>query len=196
MYGLTWDEERALYTVVGAFVVNWGFTESAVSQACHILLDAGGHRRHRSTPREFGRKLSFIRDCFKHYPQLASDKKFCSTLRAETKAVISHRDFLIHGVLTGYDRTEQTYRFTRLDPETNKYAQNTTHIALATLLEIDAAARKIAADWLKLVENLHVIRESPNGFQKPDGIRHVSVYERANSVYQTIKRFICRIARS
>ena len=50
------------------------------------------------------------------------------------------------------------------------YDQISTKITVFELLEISAAATKIGADWIKLIEGLHTVRDGPNGLKNPDGI--------------------------
>lgn len=160
MFDLSWDEERALYTVTGAIVINWGIIESCLSQACHLLMALGGERDHDKSPKEFTRRLNFTKEAFNKDARLTHMRDFARSLRGDTRELVKHRDFIVHGTITGYARDTQTFQFTRLDTEEKAYVQNSTDLTVLRLLEIADVAQKVGTDWIKIVEGLHSVRDA------------------------------------
>ena len=195
MEDLTWDDQQGLYLAVGALVINWGIAESCISQACDIFMVAGGHRSHRLPPKEITRRLKLIKACCKDYPELAHMRDFSRSLISDTKNMIRERDVLIHGALRGVERSKGLVHFVRLDAGERDYAMEGFAFKVTDLAELPGAAVQIGKDWIKFVDGLHSVRDGPNGLKNPDGVRNVSVRERAYRVYQGIKRAICRLLR-
>lgn len=106
--------------------------------------------------------------------------------------MVPHRDFIIHGVVSEYNPAKGQFLFTRLDGDGKGYNQTSSPLTWTVLLELSAAATQIGANWVKLVQSLHTVRDSPNGLKNPDRIRNISIREWAYRVYQTVKRAICR----
>ena len=88
------EEMQAFYTAIGAIIVNWGVAESCIAQACHILIQAGGHKSQRIPPTGMKRRLDLIKSCFKDYPELRHMRDF-------TRGLISNKGASCG---TGYNR--------------------------------------------------------------------------------------------
>lgn len=170
MFDLKWEEERAIYIAVGAVIINWGIAESCISQACDILINAGGHKSQRLPPVQVTRRLKLIKACCKDYPDLSHLRAFATSLISDSKNLIRERDILVHGAISGFDRQARQIKFVRLDAGEIDYSMEGFAFRFEGLAELPGAAAKIGTDWIKFVEGLHAVRDGPNGLKNRNGV--------------------------
>ena len=96
----------------------------------------------------------------------------------------------MHGAVTSFDRQAEAFHFFRIDAGKYEYSGGGHIFPVTILLELSAAAAKISADWIKLVQGMYGIRESKNGLKYADRVWHTAVRVRAHNVYEGIKRLI------
>jgi hypothetical protein len=57
---------RALYQPVGQLVVTWGIIDVTTASIVAIIFSrAGGKHKEKEVPRQIGRKVTFLRRCFR-----------------------------------------------------------------------------------------------------------------------------------
>jgi hypothetical protein len=108
--------EQPLYTAIGHLVVNWAFVEQIIDMWCTIAYQApGGGQIAKELPRELSRKIKFLKACFRDMPALAPLAEEARECLARAKQISATRHFVIHGAIAGYEPSDHTLRFVRLD---------------------------------------------------------------------------------
>jgi hypothetical protein len=117
-----------LYAVAGELVINWGMVEASLNTLINTLYkEYGGdvlEGKEQTIPVPFGRRIKYIKACFKGKGPLALYVEEARTVRSRAKQLSFVRDYIAHGYLHDYDRKTGVYTFGRLDTD----EEDTVHV--------------------------------------------------------------------
>jgi hypothetical protein len=143
-----WDIQQPLFKVVGAIVIRWGLVDTLIASTCSVLFEKlGGHPTQTEPPRNFRRRLDYIRKCFRHQPKLAHLSAELSSIANAAGEIAGLRDAIMHGALTGYKphNSNPVFRFTKLDIDKLTYEQSSMNISSDDLLKLVEAMDNVTA---------------------------------------------------
>jgi hypothetical protein len=139
----------ALFANAGMIVMNWAFVENSLDYWTAIAFhDHNGSTIEPELPRQFGRKITFLRKAFRRLPGLHQfqDEAIGFLDRARHHSNVRH--YIVHGVLSGFDAADdETFIFRKIDIDENK----TQHVA-GTLRIKGAALIAVANDLLAMAQ--------------------------------------------
>jgi len=103
-------------------VTNWSFAENGLDHWTAIVFhDFGGSNIEKEMPRMFGRKVSFLKACFRKIDDLAPFKEDASKFITRMVELSDMRHYVVHGVLAGFDKEDQeTFVFRKIDVSEDK----------------------------------------------------------------------------
>lgn len=107
---------------LGMVVLNWSFVENNLDHWTAIAYaDFGGSSIEAELPRQFGRKVKFLRKCFRRIPELSTFQDECTTYIDRAEAISTTRHYLVHGVLKGFDpENYESFTFAKIDVSEDK----------------------------------------------------------------------------
>jgi len=146
-----------LYAAIGETVVNWSVIETALGYWVAIIYQAAGGDRHAKViPLALGRRMTFLRLCFKKiaalHPFAADGRAFLDRIGS----IKATRHMLVHGVVSDYSPDNHEFLFVRLDLDKAQTMQtvNELHIPFTKILDDSGEAMTLAADSLKFAKRL------------------------------------------
>jgi hypothetical protein len=110
------QELMDLYAVVGKLVIQWGMLEASMAATISIVYHQyGGKELSSLIPRNFAKRMDFLKLTFNQAPELAAYTVEARDLRSRVKELVIVRDFIAHGYLSGINRQTGEYIFGKLD---------------------------------------------------------------------------------
>lgn len=103
------------FSCVGMIIVNWTFVENALDAWTAIAFhEHNASSIERQLPKMFGRKVKFLKKCFRRLPGLApfSDEAIAFIERANELSEIRH--YVAHGTLSHFDTTDESFIFAKI----------------------------------------------------------------------------------
>lgn len=112
----------SLFANVGMIVMNWSFVENSLDAWTAIAFqDCNGSSIERELPRQFDRKMRFLRKCFNRLPELTPWKNEALAYLDRAKALSVVRHYVVHGVLWDFDSANnESFTFQKIDLDENK----------------------------------------------------------------------------
>lgn len=105
----------ALFSCVGMIVVNWTFIENALDGWASVAFhDYPALRVEADLPRQFSRKVRFLRKSFRKIPGLAPFKDEAIRLLDRAKELQPIRDHMAHSTLSDYDPENGKFTFSNI----------------------------------------------------------------------------------
>jgi len=105
-----------LYYPVGELIINWSvFDHQLVLIVAILYQNDTGRSLERQLPREFSRRIRFLRKCITRFPQLSQYADGMRNMLDAAKEVSIVRDALVHGAVSSYDKKDQCYSLKKLD---------------------------------------------------------------------------------
>lgn len=98
-------------------VVQWVFVETALDYWCAIAFqDCGGDAIEAELPRQFKRKVRFLRKAFRQLPQLDRFQGEALPFIEAAVRISNIRHYVTHGALSGFDHADdETFIFNKMD---------------------------------------------------------------------------------
>jgi hypothetical protein len=110
-----------LFSTVGMIVMNWTFVENALDYWTAIAFqDHGGSKLEAEMPRQFDRKVRFLRRAFARLPSLAAFRDEALSHVNRAKQLSNVRHYVVHGCLGGFDAETETFTFSKIDVDQDK----------------------------------------------------------------------------
>jgi hypothetical protein len=124
-----------LFMAVGELMINWALLDSMLVKLVAVIYQSAKvEHGEPKVPFEFRRRMRFLRRCVSSsVPALAPFAAQITSLIDEARTLSAIRDVIVHGSLQGYEESEQTYVFVKLDIEGDIHVANTVRLPLATL---------------------------------------------------------------
>ena len=143
--------------------VNWSFVENSLdSWAASAFSSYGGNQIEKEMPRQFSRKVKFLRKCFNRLPGLSPFAAHSTAILERATALADTRHYVIHGVLAGFIADEdETFVFRKIDISDDKQSHVLgelripgRHLIMAgnELLVMASHAQQISARILNAIE--------------------------------------------
>lgn len=111
----------SVFGCVGMIVLNWSFVENSLDAWTSISFhDHNGESVERQIPRQFGRKVSFLRKCFRRLPSLAVHADEVSAYLDRAVALANVRNYVVHGTLSDFDPADESFLFVKIDISEDK----------------------------------------------------------------------------
>jgi len=124
MFKRTVPEELmpSLFSGVGMIVMNFAFVENALDAWTALAYhDFGGSRIEKEMPRQFGRKVTFLRKCFSRLDGLKPFSQEALAIVNRARELSDTRHYVAHGVLAGFDaEDDETFYFRKIDISDDK----------------------------------------------------------------------------
>lgn len=116
------DVMPSLFANVGMIVMSWSFIENSLDAWTAIAFhDCNGVSIERELPRQFDRKVRFLRKCFNRLPELAPWKDECLRFLGRAKELAEIRHYMVHGTLSDFDeKNDESFTFQKIDLDENK----------------------------------------------------------------------------
>ena len=107
---------EALFRPIGELIINWSLLDSQIVKMVAILYHTETGRSLQSEiPREFSRRVSFLRKCASKIAELSNFAEDIRRMLTTAKEMVIVRDAFVHGAVSNYDKTDQRYLFVKLD---------------------------------------------------------------------------------
>jgi len=152
----------SLFSCVGMIVVNWTFIENALDGwACAAFHDYPDLRVEKELPRQFGRKLDFLRKSFRRIPGLSPFESEALAFLDRARELSGVRDSVVHGTLSDFDPQDEVFTFSKIDLTKDKRQHVFGELrirgadlvsAADELLAMAAQAQELSLRLLKLTE--------------------------------------------
>lgn len=116
----------SLFANIGMIVLNWNFAENNLDAWTALAYGGcGGSAIEKEIPRQFGRKVAFLRKAFNRLDPLKPFAAEALPYVERAKVLSDVRHYVAHGVLQGFDAADnETFIFQKLDIS----AEKTAHI--------------------------------------------------------------------
>jgi hypothetical protein len=157
MPDITAAQLEPLYRPIGELIVNWSVLDSQFIKMIAILYQTDqGKALQKQLPREFSRRLRFLRKCATKFPALsrhADDLRRALTVAKEVAIV---RDALVHGAISNFDETDQRYSFVKLDVDKSGdiHMANTVRMTRDDINAHVVASQDLMAFAIKVTDHL------------------------------------------
>jgi hypothetical protein len=113
---LSAERLEALFRPIGELIINWSLLDSQIVKMVAILYHTEtGRSLAPDIPREFSRRVRFLRKCVSKSPELSNFVNDMRRMLATAKEMVVVRDAFVHGAVSHYDETDQRYSFVKLD---------------------------------------------------------------------------------
>lgn len=146
-----------LCSAIGHMVLSWSQVEVCLDYSTAIIFQAaGGRHLDDQIPQALGRKIKFLRRCFRQIDTLLPFANEMLPYLDETKRLSETRHLIIHGVASKYDETSQRFRFVKLDLINGK----TLHRAKESWIPVDKIlndaidCQELAGAFISFVDRL------------------------------------------
>ncbi|MCD1634144.1 hypothetical protein K7H91_10190 [Martelella mediterranea] len=146
-----------LYAMVGMVIANWTFVENSLDAWAAIAYhDHGGNKVEPELPRQFSRKVKFLRKCFNRLSSLAPFKEEALSLISKSEGLSEVRHYVAHGVLSDFDQSDESFRFIKIDMTSDKkqHIIGELHITAVKLLQAGTDLVEMAAEGQRITGNL------------------------------------------
>jgi hypothetical protein len=131
---ITASRIKPLFRPVGELIINWSVLDSQLIKIVAILYRTDiGKRLESELPREFSRRLRFLRKCVSKTPELAKFAEDIKRMLSTAKQMVVVRDALVHGAISKYDKADGRYHFVKLDID----KEDDIHIANTVRMTLD-----------------------------------------------------------
>ena len=143
----------ALCNAVGHVVVNWAFVEHSLDTWSTIIFHfSEGKRLYRMMQKNLGRKLEFLRRCFKTLKPLQPYSAEALQMLASAECLSLTRHFVVHGVPMQLNQETGAAVFVKLDliEEYTFHKINKLEIGVQELLDKGSECMDLTASMLKL----------------------------------------------
>lgn len=152
------DALDPLYRSIGFFMTNWNLVDSLLDTWISVIYQsAGGKHVEKEIPKNFKRKITFLRRCFKRIEKLEPFREEA----LETVETVNHignttRHVLAHGSLSKWDTDNETYHFRRfqLNEDKTKLKTEVSLVPGRQILEHGAKCAEMMPGMIQLSENL------------------------------------------
>jgi len=143
---------------LGHVVLGWSFIETSFSHwIATIYKPLRADKIEREIPIQFKRKTKFLKRCFNQVTPLNAFRDEALDLINVAHQLNDHRNFLLHGVLSTYDRQDHEFKFVRLNvPKHDRqmhYAETRTY-TIEKILEIGGECHETSTKCIDLSERL------------------------------------------
>lgn len=105
----------ATFSCVGMIIVSWTFVENALDAWTAVAFqDHNGETIERELPQQFGRKITFLKKCFRRLPGLAPFRDEAIPFLERAKVLSNVRNYVAHGTLSHFDPADASYIFVKI----------------------------------------------------------------------------------
>jgi hypothetical protein len=148
---------EALFYPVGELIINWSLFDYQLVVMVAVLYSTEiGKSLEKQLPREFGRRIRFLRKCISRVPELQPYATNFKNMLTSAKAMVVVRDTLVHGVLQGYNSKDQLYSFQRpeIDKSDDIHVIDTVKMTLETIKGHASVSQDLLSFALQISEYL------------------------------------------
>jgi hypothetical protein len=146
-----------LYYPAGELIINWSVLDyQLVLIVAALYQNDRGKSLEDQLPREFGRRVRFLRKCISRFPQLQPFATDMRNMLTAAKELVIVRDTLVHGAVSGYDERDKYYSFKRPDIDKNDdmHQINTIRMTLDDIRDYVAQSQTLMTFAIQIAEHL------------------------------------------
>ena len=152
------DNMGPLATAIGGVVLAWGSAEASLNICVAVIFRAAGGKHHadkNEIPVALGRKLRFLRLCFRKIAALAELENDGLVLCDRIGVLAGKRNDLIHGFVSNYDAKTEKYTFTNLGSEKDvPLIKGQPQYTVHEIMEIGGECLALGADVVAFAKRL------------------------------------------
>jgi hypothetical protein len=151
---------EALFQPIGELIINWSLLDSQIVKMVAVLYHTETGRSLQSEiPREFSRRVRFLRKCASKMPELSGFSNDIRRMLTTAKEMVVVRDAFVHGAVSNYDEIDQRYSFVKLDIDKHEdiHVANTVRMTLDDIQAHVVVSQDLMAFAIKVTDYLFKI---------------------------------------
>ncbi len=151
------DVIEPLWAAIGHMVHSWSVVEMCLDYNTAIIFRlAGGRHLDDQLPQALGRKIRFLRRCFKQIEPLRGFADEALGYIDEAKRLSETRHLVVHGSATKYDPDKQAFGFVKLDLTNGRtiHKANTALVPLRKLRDDAVDCQELTKNFLPFTQRL------------------------------------------
>lgn len=146
-----------IWSAVGAIVVSWALVEQNLDILATVAFTScGGDKIQPELPLALKNKISYLRACFRKLPALAPFTDDALTILKGAKKISTLRHFVVHGVVSHFNRSDRSLVFIRLDTVNDRtvHQMKDLQITMHNLIERGIECESLSTATRELAERI------------------------------------------
>lgn len=152
------DNMAPLAMAIGGMILSWGTVEVSLNISIAVLFNSAGGKHHadkNEVPVAMGRKLKFLRLCFKKIEALVSFRNDGLALCQRAGLLADKRNDIIHGYVSEYDSKTEKFTFTTLGSDKDvPLIKGQPKYTIHEIMEIGGACITLGSDFADFAKRL------------------------------------------